>query len=544
MKYIKHIAFSLAAIMAFNSCDQETIELTDPQGPAPFCPADATAGSANFSKFVAIGTSFSAGFQSGALFTSGQNNSLPRILATSFECVGGPNTFNQPDIRTTYGYNIFASPNPDGTQVFGRYFLQGTPPAPAPYRYPALPNADAVGALPNPVANANFMYTGSAGSAASNALNNFSVPAILLGQALITETGDWAGAGADPRFSPFYARFASDGGQGTKTLLGDFIGSLGNNGTFFLFWLGMDDVLLHAVYGGNSAKAPLTPVDFVSMENPGFKALYSTAIGNIVGAVPTAKGVVGNIPDVFKLPHFNLVPYNAIPLDAATATNLTTNLANNYNAFLDGMVMNSIITQAEADKRKLTYVAGANAILINDETLTDLSPYMAGPYAGLAPYAMARQTTSADKIPLSAGSVLGKLADPGNPGSALGVAVPLGDEYALIPSEITAINDAVTAYNAHIKSVVDANDNLAFADIHAAFNTLHGAPLHVVDGVSITPNFVPPTGFYSEEGIHPNNRGYAFLARTFVSAINAKFGAKVPLPKLGNYSATSLPINP
>jgi hypothetical protein len=57
-----------------------------------------------------------------------------------------------------------------------------------------------------------------------------------------------------------------------------------------------------------------------------------------------------------------------------------------------------------------------------------------------------------------------------------------------------------------------------------------------------TPNINPPTGIYSEEGLHPNSRGYAVIANVFIDAINAKFGATVPKANLGNYGATGLPI--
>jgi len=156
-----------------------------------------------------------------------------------------------------------------------------------------------------------------------------------------------------------------------------------------------------------------------------------------------------------------------------------------------------------------------------------------------------RQTTSADKVPLSAGSVLGTLADPNNPASVRGVGVPLADQYALIPSEIAAIEAARTGYNAAIAQVVVNNSTrLALADVNAAFNTLLTYKAGVYNNVTITPNINPPTGIYSEDGMHPNSRGYAFIANIFIDAINAKFSASVPKANLGNYSATGLPINP
>ena len=546
MKTLRYIFYSAALLTFATACEQELVDnaanpcpsddpsIICPQAPVPPCPAGASAGSADFTKFVAIGTSYTAGFQAGALFNDGQNNSLGQILATQFECVGG-GAFNQPAIKSEHGYNIFITPNPVGNTVLGRFKLQGTPPQPAPV-------ISGTEALPNPQVNPGFIYTGSAGAVPTNQLNNFGVQALFMGQAFIPETGNWAGAGTDPRFNPFYARFASDGGAGGATLFTDAISSLTNGGTFFLFWLGMDDVMLHAAFGGDPTKAPLTPLEFESASNPGFKYLYNNAIAGLM-ANPTLEGVIANYPDIFVMPHFTSVPWNAIPLDAATAGALTTNLANNYNNFLDGMAAAEYITVEEAAMRKISYTAGQNAILINDETLTDLTPYMQGPYAGLQPYAMARQTKSTDIIPLSAGAVLGVEI---GPSQILGVSVPLSDQYVLIPSESQLIMTRLAEFNTHIKSVAEGqySARLAFADVNQGMKNLVTAKAGIANGLTYTPNINPPTGIYSEEGLHPNSRGYAVIANIFIDAINAKFGASVPKANLGNYSATALPINP
>ncbi|MBL7857055.1 MAG: hypothetical protein JNM57_05145 [Cyclobacteriaceae bacterium] len=534
MKSLKYSIYIITLLIA-GACEQEVIDLQPPVVVEDNSCATAASGTADFTKFVALGSSYTAGFQAGALFTEGQNNSLAKILSTQFACAGG-GAFNQPTIGNEFGYNIFISPNPPAdNQIRGRLFLQGTPPAPAPHKF-ALGD---LSAAPNPAINPGFMYTGSTGAVPSNQLNNFSVQAVFLGQALIPQTGNWAVAGVDPRFNPFYGRFASN--PGTSTMLTDAIGSLTNGGTFFLFWLGMDDVLLHAAFGGDPTKAPLTPLDFVDANNPGFKILYNNAIGGLL-ANPTLEGVVANYPEIFTMPHFTSVPYNPIPLPAETAASLTTNVANNYNAFLDYAVANGFISEDEGAKRKIEYKAGQNPILFNDETLTDLAPNMVGPFAGLAPYAKARQTKNTDIIPLSTGSVLGVVL---GPNLIQGVTVPLGDQYVLIPSEITEINTRLADFNAHVKSVADANSTrLAFADVNKAMKDFVTAKAYVIDNVTITPSLAPPTGIYSEEGLHPNSRGYAFIARTFIDAINTKFGSTIPKPKLGNYKATALPINP
>ena len=529
MKKLKYISWALLIVLC-TACEQEVIETTAPEPDLTNIspdPCSGSSGSADFTKFVAIGNSFVAGVQAGALFNEGQQNSLPQILNTQFACVGGSNSFVQPDINASLGWNLFITqpilgPPLDPTKpVLGRMLLQGASPRPTPQAYP-VGNLEAV---PNPMVNPGFMYTGS-----KTALNNFGVPAITLGQTLIPATGNWAVPNPAVGFSPFYARFAS--APGTSTIIGDAASA---QPTFFLFWAGLDDFFLYAAFGGDETKAPLNTA-------PAFQFQYGAAIGTLLMSNSELKGVVGNFPNIFAMPHFTAVAWNAIPLDAATATVATSALANNYNAFLDGMLAANIIDQSERNLRGLSYAAGQNPILITDETLTDLSPYMAGPYAGLLPYAMARQTKNTDIIPLSTGTVLGTTIG-GDATKVNGVTVPLADQYALIPSEIAAISEARSAFNAAVKAVADANTTrIAHADIEKGFSDFITAQAMVSNGITITPNINPPTGIYSEDGVHPNSRGYALMANIFIEAINAGFGASIPLTNISKYKATGLPI--
>lgn len=526
MKKLKYTFLAVSALLAI-SCEQEIIETTpaepDLTNVSPD-PCSGGAGSAVFTKFVAIGNSFVAGVQGGALFDEGQGNSLPVILNKQFACAGGTSTFNQPDINATLGWNLFITQPilSDPTKpAYGRMLLQGAPPRPAPQAY-APGDLEAV---PNPVVNPAFIYTGS-----KTELNNFGVPAITLGQTLIPATGNWAVPNPAAGFSPFYARFASV--PGTSTILSDAIAA---GPSFFLFWAGLDDFFLYAAFGGDETKAPLNT-------SPAFQLQYGAAIGSLLASNPELKGVVGNFPDIFAMPHFTAVSYNAVPLDAATAAVATAALANNYNAFLDGMLGNGLISESERDLRDLNYIAGQNPILIVDETLTDLSPYMTGPYEGLLPYAKARQTKNTDIIPLSAGTVLGTTAG-GDLTKVYGVTVPLEDQYVLIPTEVAAIADARIAFNAAVKAVADANSaRIAHADISKAFSDLFAAQVMAANGITITPNINPPTGIYSEDGVHPNSRGYAFIANIFIESINAQFGSSIPLANISRYNATGLPL--
>ncbi len=549
MKKIKFSHILLITILLASSCKQEPIvpiaAPTPEPGPAPI------SGSVSFTKFVAIGNSFVAGVQGGALFTDGQTNSLPAIMAKQFAVTGlGGGAFVQPDIKATLGYNLFITPNP-GTdnKVQGRLLLQyGTTPdcatgtvspKPTAQKY-ALGNLEAV---PNPALNPAFIYTGSKAT-----LNNFGVPAITLGQALISATGNWGNPNPAVGFSPFYARLAYPG-TGTSTIIGDAAAA---QGSFFMMWLGLDDFFLYAAFGGDPTKAPLN-------SSAAFAGQYGAALSAMLGSNTNLKGVIGNFPDIFVMPHFTSVSYNPIPLDAATASVVSSGFAG-YNAALDGLVANATAfgigpaLVAEIGTRKVSFAASCtNKILITDETLTNLGPYFdalktAGAItdpqrAALAPYVQVRQTTATDVIPLSTGSVLGTLVG-GDPTKVNGVTVPLGDQYCLIPTEITAIKAARDAFNSTISGLAASNSSrIALADVNAALVALVSNKAGVMNGVTITPNINPPTGIYSEDGVHPNTRGYAFLSTVFIQAINDKFGSTVPLTDISKYSATGLPIN-
>ena len=56
---------------------------------------DPDPGSADFSTFVALGDSLTAGYADSALYRHGQENSFPAIMAQQFVSVGG-GAFNQP----------------------------------------------------------------------------------------------------------------------------------------------------------------------------------------------------------------------------------------------------------------------------------------------------------------------------------------------------------------------------------------------------------------------------------------------------------------
>ncbi|MBX2900432.1 MAG: hypothetical protein KF775_12320 [Cyclobacteriaceae bacterium] len=555
MKLTHRIISVLATTLVAVSCSQEPIIPVAEEPVVPETPSG-TSGSANFSKFVAVGNSLTAGYQAGALFTEGQNNSLAAILAKQFSYAGGSATFNQPDIGSVNGFNTTTTNPPfTGGPILGRLVLfdpDGSGPrtaAPAalgtPQRVVTCPSEVTTPAVPGTGGDVPTAYGGN-----KAALNNFGVPGILLGQALTPLTG--GPPTSNPAFNPLYARFASN--PGTSTILGD---ALAAQGTFFMFFLGNNDILGYATTGASGA-IPLT-------SEAAFEGQYNAAIGQILGSNSELKGVVGTIPDVTTIPFFFTVTYNAVTLSADQATALNGAFAG-YNTVLDGIAGNAGLlsisgsTAANIQARKVSYTAGAgNRILIAEKTsdfpdlgstfdqMVTASIITPAQRAALEPYRRVRQATANDLITLSAGGVLGTCLNPpgNNPQLIIGTTIPLADQYVLLPSETAEIRTRTIAFNNIIKAAAAGSGNrLAVADVNEAFAQFVTDRVRVVNGVTITPSFAPPTGGFSEDGVHPNSRGYAFLANIFIDAINAKFGATVPKANLANYKGTGLPLSP
>ncbi|MCX8492493.1 MAG: hypothetical protein ORN54_15660 [Cyclobacteriaceae bacterium] len=557
----KIIGIALITALLVGSCKQEVITLEQPAGPPT--PPTPSKGSADFTKFVAIGNSLTAGYQAGALFTEGQKNSLGAILAQQFATVGG-GEFNQPDIGSVNGFSGIDAPS---GRILGRLILfdpDGTGPrsvGPAatgtPARNVTCPSPVSTSAVPGEQGSipTDFAHSKRA------ALNNFGVPGIQLNQALIPQTGGPENPPGvmpppNPAFNRLYQRFASI--PGTSTILGDAVAA---NGSFFMFFLGNNDILGYATSGGSGA-IPLTTLEGVPGPGTGFRAAYQTAINRLLTANPNSKGVVGNIPNVTDIPFFITVRFDAVALTAEQATALNGGFAG-YNAVLDaikanpGLLASSGSSAANLDARKITYKAGAgNRILISEKSpeFPDLGPIFDAlvvlnrmtqiQRALLEPYRRVRQATQTDLITLSAGAVLGSCFN-NNATAIIGTSIPLPDQFVLIPSETQDILTRTAAFNAVIKEAADnSNNRIALADVNAAFKKLIADRAQVIDGVTITPSFAPPTGGFSEDGVHPNSRGYAYLANVFIDAINAKFKATIPLADISKYKGTALPLNP
>jgi len=303
MKNISKYIILLAAVVLW-SCEPKVDE---------FSPSN---GSADFTTFVAVGDSYTAGYTDGALGARGQNESFSVILANQLENVGSA-AYNQPLVQSegSVGTTVI---NEQG--ALNGYF-----------------ELSIVGGSLAPVPTAGDMAI--FGEQVYNADNqNFGVPGAKSYHLLASGFGNpAAGVG---NYNPFYTRFMS---SGSASVLED---ALATDPSFVSLWIGCNDVLGYALEGGEDDMIT-PPADFANYMGMLASSLYTG----------DTKGALANIPSINALPYFNAVTYNALVIDQATADMLNAHPSYvQYNAGSEALGL-----------PKIEFVAGANALVIVDE---------------------------------------------------------------------------------------------------------------------------------------------------------------------------------
>jgi lysophospholipase L1-like esterase len=484
--------------------------------------ADYSAGEADFTRYVAVGNSLTAGYMDGTVSRIGQGYSFPNTLAKQFSLVGG-GAFTQP----SYAEDVNNLGGIAGLPGFNTRLV-----------------IDATAGGPEPIAGTSTVTL----TAQQTAYNNMGVPGAKSFHLLIP---GYAAA------NPYFARTATTTGA---TVLGD---AMSLNPTFFTNWIGANDVLAYATSGG-------VGVDQAGNANPATygvnditdPAYFAGVYGNIVRTLTAnnAKGVVATVPNITSIPFFTTVPYN--PLNAAALGNgdAAAGLTNirTANASLYGPIIQILTFFGQPDRIHLLSETAPNPLLIKDESLADLSAQITAAALGnpsTAPFAaflgqtygQARQATAQDLVLLTTRSVIGTApAGVPAPFNTYGVAYPLQDQHILIPSEITAVNRATSSFNNSIRAVAQEY-NVAVADMNAILNQLVSG-LKVENGQIYTANYFSSatTGvvLFSLDGVHPNARGYAVIANEVIKVINSYYHSKLPLVDPGLYpGATILTTN-
>ncbi|MBT8259503.1 MAG: G-D-S-L family lipolytic protein [Bacteroidia bacterium] len=481
---------------------------SDDEGNVVIPEVELTAGEADFSKYVSIGNSLTAGFMDNALFKAGQDLSYPNLLAQKFSMVGG-GAFTQPLMNDNIGGLLFNGvPNP---QFGPRLFID-----------PATTEIAPVNAVPT-----TEVFAPSGGP-----YNNLAVPGAKSFHLLFDGYGNPGNLLLPiPTANPYFVRMAS---APNTTVIGD---ALAQSPTFFSLWIGNNDVLGYATTGGDGTN-PITPSD--GPPGVGFDQTY----GAIVAALTSngAKGVVANIPDVTALPFFTTVPHNPLdPTNPAFGPQI-----NDLNAAF--APLNQAFDFLGMPERKVEFSAtAASPIVVHDESLANIAVQLVQVLQGggldpitsqilAAQYGQSRQATADDLLLLTSSSVIATLnqdyfnylVNLGVPAATAGqlavngVTFPMEDKWVLLPSEQLDIKMATDAFNGVIASTAQAA-GLAFVDANSFLNQLSDSGLSFGD-FTLTADLVLG-GAFSLDGVHPNSRGYSVGANAFLRAIDATYGS-------------------
>lgn len=481
-------------------------------------------GEADFSNYVALGNSLTAGFADNALYVQGQENSYPNILAQQFEKVGG-GEFTQPLMNDNLGGLLL-----NGTQIAGTRLIL---------------DVDASG-NPSPT-NISGTPTTEVSNTLSGPYNNMGVPGAKSYHLVTEGYGNVAGVETG-QANPYFARFRTS--ENTTVL----VDAVAQNPTFFSLWIGNNDVLGFATSGGVGVnqQGNFDPSTYGSNDitDPNvFANVYSTEVSTLMESA--SGGVLINIPSVTSTPYFNTVPYNPVTPDALgeqlEMLNTTYAQLNQAFAFLG------------YPERAIQFSATQpSPVVVQDESMEDISTQLTTVLvaSGFDPqtaalygmqYGQVRQANENDLLVLTSSSVIGTVnqarveqlvgAGVSQEDAAMlainGITYPLQDQYVLIPTEQEMVAQATTAFNTTIQSVAEAN-GLAMVDANAILNQVANGGISY-DGGSITAEFATG-GAFSLDGIHLTPRGNAVIANEIIEQINDTYNATIPVVNIGNYS--------
>ncbi|KAF2514526.1 SGNH/GDSL hydrolase family protein [Flavobacterium foetidum] len=482
-----------------------------------------TPGSAVFTKYVALGDSFAAGYSDNALFKKGQENSYPNILSQQFAAAGG-GAFTQPLMNDNVGGLLLGGNVIAGT----RLSFDGATQTPI-----------SVAGRPSTEVTAHLTGT----------FNNLGVPGAKSYHLIAANYGNVAGV-ATGAANPYFARFSS---TPAATVIAD---AVVQDPTFFSLFIGGNDVLAYATSGG-------TGKDQTGNPNPATyggsditdPTVFASVYTNLVTALTAkgAKGVVANLPYITTLPHFTTVPYNPLTPKLIGKNNEAVGVATikALNTQLYGPLKLVLTKLGAGDRINLLSETGASPMLIKDESLENLTSGLIAEFTPLVGaqnaafyglvFGQARQAKATDLVVLTTRADIGTAPTSANSGigmappaplNAFGISYPLQDKHVLIPTEIAEIRKATDAYNVTIEAVAKEK-GLAFVDTRATMTQLANGGIRF-GNYTMSSSFATG-GAFSLDGVHPSARGYGLIANIFIDAINAKYGATLRHVDLGVY---------
>jgi lysophospholipase L1-like esterase len=472
----KHIyksgMLALFAGVLFTSCDPE-IDTPNPS----------SGGVADFSTYIAVGNSLTAGYQDNGLYRDGQLNSFPAIMADQFKLVGGGD-FTQPlfteEQKNGSGYLKLTGFNAQGSPI-------------------TAPVTDQLA-----VTRPNGLLT-----KYNDPVQNLGVPDIRVAD--ITSS-------SYSSVNPYYERITPDTSP-NQTYLERVAAT---DHTFFSMWLGNNDVLLYATSGGafsggvlNSDFRTITPTNT-------FDANYSAMLNALTA--DGQKGIVGTVPSVEAVPFFTTV-------GPAFKQSLDANSIPGFVALTGGGRDRIQVAAAQIN-------APENGVLI-PLTASAYAPLLAQP-TGKYWRDLARQVSPSKDGLVVRGTLVSLLAAyqiDTTQMFGLSRGNPWPSALLLDMGELTNIKIATEAFNGIIRAQAESRE-LALFDANQYFLSIQNGFAN--NNVAYSPAYISGN-LFSLDGVHPTPRGYAIIANEMIKAINAKYNANIPTVDETQYRAVLFP---
>jgi lysophospholipase L1-like esterase len=439
-------------------------------------------GNSTVTKYVSVGNSLTAGYQSNGLYESAQIYSYPNLIAQQLRKAGANiGTFNQPII-----------PDPGNTTTI----LSAGPSA----RYEILSLVGPVIAPKPGQAGVVFPY---ASTGLTQPYDNLGIPGAVIYDFL--DTMDLV-TKATARQNPFFivvqrSNIAPALGKSVFRQILTFK-ALGQTPDLVTFWLGANDVLGFATGGGvipATGNAPTPPLTF--------QYLYNIALDTLRKTLPNAKIVVGNIPNVTSIPFFTTV-------NPLLAPSIPTLYYLCYQKHGEGGISTGSTKLTETNAPLITLKGEAYAALL-----------------GQHPMGKWYRDNNYSSLPAGIDTMQPFGFHPQN---------PWPDALILDSLEIAMATDAVNSFNSIIASVAAAK-GAAVVDFNGFFNNVKANGL-IAYGEEYTVDYILGN-IFSLDGVHPSNRGYGIVANEYIKVINSSFGMNIPLVDLNTLPKLAAPLS-
>lgn len=468
--------YALPAIVCFLSSCEPKVEVPEP-----------SSGTADFSRYVAIGSSYSSGFADGALSRQGQLASFPNLLAGQMRLAGGAGTFNIPLLKggrgvypgDEYGPGTFNLTEPKFILV-KKADCKGEVNI-LPERLPGYGDDEL-----NLDDDAQRIYTPGA------AYHHLGIPAMKIIHFTAGGYGYEQNFGNPIGFSPYFWRMAPEPLNLSSAYSYIKVSITDNspvNPTFFTFELGMSDVLDYAINGGIGRVNSNYDED-ITMENS-FRDNLIFILDELLSL--GAKGVIANIPDVTRFPFFTTIEYDALDLSAGKADTMNAMYASNP-------LVGAIFHEGEH-----------NPFVVREDNVV--------------------RTIQPDEFVLLSVDVDSLKC------MNLGAYIPIADEFILSEDEIQNVIIFTQKFN-HIISEEAAKRNLPVVDLAGFMERIYKEI--TIEGIDLSAE-LGSGGFFSLDGLHPNDRGHALIANEFIRVINREYGARLPLLNITEFRGVLFP---